>query len=100
MGLRPKWRRRAFLGPQTLLLVGDGLSPENFGRIGEVIYISAIAQRRDLIDDTPMISSAKQYVSGLADGQEITVTCNFIRDWVEFAYSTSTGIWTNIRPPI
>ncbi len=68
----------AFLGSQTLLKLGDGASPEVFTTIGEVVNISPIAQKKDLVEVTHLLSTAKEFIGGLSDGQEITVVCNLL----------------------
>lgn len=68
----------AFLGSQTLLKLGDGASPEVFTTIGEVVNIGPIAQRKDLVEVTHMLSTAKEFIGGLSDGQEIAITMNFL----------------------
>jgi hypothetical protein len=68
----------AFLGSQTLLKVGDAASPEVFTTIGEVVSIGPIAQKKDLIEVTHMLSTAKEFIGGLSDGQEIEIVCNFL----------------------
>ncbi len=69
----------AFLGSQTLLQVGDGASPEVFTTIGEVVSISPLAQKKDLVEVTHLLSTAKEFIGGLSDGQEITITCNLLQ---------------------
>jgi hypothetical protein len=68
----------AFLGSLTLLQVGNGLSPQTFTTIGEGVTISPIAQKKDLVEVTHFQSTAKEFIGGLSEGQEITVTCNYI----------------------
>jgi hypothetical protein len=68
----------AFLGSQTLLKLGDGASPEIFTTIGEVTNIGPLAQKKDLVEVTHMTSTAKEYIGGLTDGQEMSITCNFM----------------------
>jgi hypothetical protein len=67
----------AFKGSQTLLKIGDGVSPEVFTTIGEVTSIGALGQRNDLIEVTHLESTAKEYIGGLPDGLEIAVVCNY-----------------------
>jgi hypothetical protein len=68
----------AFLGSQTLLKLGDGASPEVFTTIGEVTNVDPIAQRKDLVEVTHLLSTAKEYIGGLPDGQPINFSCNFL----------------------
>jgi hypothetical protein len=69
---------QAYLGSQTLLQMGDGTSPENFNTIAEVTSIGALAQRKDLIEVTSLTSLAKEFIGGLAEGQEMTIVANWI----------------------
>lgn len=68
----------AFIGSQSLIKIGDGASPEVFTTIGEVTTFGALGQRNDLIEATHMLSTAKEYVYGLADGVEIPVETNYL----------------------
>lgn len=68
----------AFPGSQTLLKMGDGNSPEVFTTIGEVVRIDPIAQKKESIEVTHMLSTAKEFIGGLTEGQEISFTCNFL----------------------
>lgn len=68
----------AFIGSQTLLKLGDGTSPEVFTTIGEVTNIGPLAQKKDLIEVTHMLSTAKEFIGGLSEGQEISIDCNYI----------------------
>jgi hypothetical protein len=71
---------KAYIGSQTLFQMGDGLSPEGFVTIGEVVSGGPIAQKKDLIEVTNLISAAKEYTGGLTDGQPVSVVCNYIPD--------------------
>ncbi len=68
----------AFLGSQTLLKLGNGASPEIYTTVGEVTNISELAAKKDLIEVTHLLSTAKEYIGGLSDGQEITFECNYV----------------------
>lgn len=68
----------AFIGSQTQLKIGDAASPEVFTLIGEVVSIGDFGQENDLIEATHMMSTAKEYIYGLADGVELPVVCNYL----------------------
>ena len=68
---------QAFLGSQTLLKLGNGASPEVFTTIAEVTSIGPISQQKDLVEVTHLESTAKEFIGGLSDGQEIEVVCNY-----------------------
>ena len=67
----------AILGAGTTLKRGDGGSPENFTSIYEVVSITEIGQQNDLVEATHLLSPAKEYIYGLADGVAPTVVVNF-----------------------
>lgn len=67
----------AFLGSQSLLKIGDGASPEVFNTIYEVVNIGDFGQENDLVEVTHMLSTAKEYIYGLADGVEFPVVVNY-----------------------
>lgn len=68
----------AFIGSQSLVQLGNGASPEVFTTIGEVTTFGGLGQRNDLIEATHLLSLAKEYVYGLADGLEIPVELNYV----------------------
>lgn len=68
----------AFIGSQTLLKLGDAASPPVYTTIGEVVSIGPLAQKKDLIEVTHLESTAKEFIGGLSNGQEIEIVCNYI----------------------
>jgi hypothetical protein len=66
----------AYIGSQTLFQMGDGASPETFATVGEVTHIGPLSIKKDVIEVTHLLSVAREYVLGLSEGQEITLTCN------------------------
>lgn len=52
------------------------VSPENFVSIPEVSDVSGIGESKPTVDVTHYASSAREYIPGLAEGNEVTVTCN------------------------
>jgi hypothetical protein len=67
----------AILGSGTTLQRGDGASPEVFTTVYEVVTLTEIGQQNDLVEATHLLSTAKEYVYGLADGVEPTLTVNY-----------------------
>lgn len=67
----------AFIGSGSLLKLGDGASPEVFSTIYEVRNIGDLGQENDLIEATHMLSTAKEYIYGLADGVELPVVVSY-----------------------
>lgn len=63
-----------FTGGVTFQL-SDGASPEVYSTIQEVKSLSGLGKTNPLIDTTSFDSTAREYIAGLADGQEITVEC-------------------------
>lgn len=76
----------------ALLKRGDGNSPEAFTTLYEVTSIGDFGETSDLVEVTHMLSTQKEFIHGLADGSEFTVTTNYL-------YSTSThaALVTDVR---
>jgi hypothetical protein len=54
-------------------------SPITYTEVPEVISVSGLGQLNELIDATHFSSGGvREYISGLADGVEFTVECNFV----------------------
>jgi hypothetical protein len=54
-------------------------SPITFVDVPEVISISGLGQTNDLVDATHFGSGgSREYIGGLADGEEVTIECNFV----------------------
>lgn len=62
---------------QTALQLGNGASPQVFTTILEAVNLSGFGQKNDLIEVTHFQSTAKEYIGGLPDGQEITFQSNY-----------------------
>lgn len=68
---------QAFVG-EMFLDRGNGASPEVFTRICEVFGISGLGESNELVEATSFCSAgSREYIGGLADGEEITVECNY-----------------------
>ena len=59
---------------------GDGASPEVFTAVAEVLSVGGPTINRDVIEATHTDSpdNYKEFLSGLTDGGEVTVTMNFL----------------------
>jgi len=59
---------------------GDGASPEVFTPVAEVLSVSGPTINRDVIEatHTDSLNNYKEFLSGLTDGGEVTVTMNFL----------------------
>ncbi len=67
----------AFVGKIFLWREGSG-SPALFSRVCQVFEISGLGQTNEQVDATTFCSGGvKEYISGLADGAEMTLTLNF-----------------------
>ena len=67
----------AFLGQFTQLKRGDGASPEVFTNIYETVSIGGFGQSNDLVEATHLLSTAKEFINGMADGVEFPVVVNY-----------------------
>jgi hypothetical protein len=63
---------------QSALQLGNGASPQVFTTIADGVSISGLGVKNDLIEVTNFQSTAKEYIGGLSDGQEVTFTANYI----------------------
>jgi len=70
----------ALIGKGILFSRGDGASPEQFVKVAEVVNVSPPALSRDSVQATHTDSpgGAHEYIPGLRDGGECTVTVNFL----------------------
>ncbi len=55
---------------------GDGAGTEVFTRIPKVFSMGGLGAANPTIDVTTWDSTAKEYIAGLADGQEVTIEMN------------------------
>lgn len=81
-------------------LLGDGATPtEAFTALEEVTEISGLGETTELIEVTHFGSNgSKEYIAGLADGKEFTVTCNYVVDAVQQLFARGNkGNTGNIR---
>lgn len=82
----------AQLGYLALLEKGDGASPEGFDEIAEITNIPGFGALSDLVEVTHLQSpnGAKEYISGLDDGVELSITANLRLDHA--SQDPSTGL--------
>lgn len=67
----------AFVG-DIFLERGNGNSPETFTRVCTVFGISEFGESNELVEATTFCSGgSREYIGGLADGDEFTVECNY-----------------------
>ena len=68
---------KAFVG-KVFLAVGDGASPEAYTRYCEIDDVSGIGVKNDTVEATTFCSDGvKEYIPGLADGNEVTFGANY-----------------------
>jgi len=75
-------------------------SPAAYDDIEEVFSISGLGKTNELIDVTNFDSpvGTKEFIAGLADGEEITVECNFVQAAVvQTAMKVAVNTGTNIN---
>ncbi len=79
--------------------IGDGADPEVFATLEEVTDLSGFGETSELIEVTHFGSGgSKEYIAGLADGKEITITCNHVMDAVQQVFvKGNKGETGNIR---
>lgn len=71
----------AFVGASNVTFsVATTASPASYDALPEVISISGVGQTNELVDATHFDSTAREYIGGLADGEEVTVECNLIQN--------------------
>ena len=69
-----------FVG-QVYLEFGDTGSPVSYTRMCKVTGIGGLGEKNDLVDVTTFCSGGnREYISGLADGQEMTIDALFVVD--------------------
>lgn len=68
----------ATTGAGIKLQRGDGASPEVFTTILEEVTIANFGALSQLVEATHLLSAAKEFLYGLAEGSEMKVTCNYL----------------------
>ena len=68
----------AVLGKNATLQLGSGASPQVYTTIAEVMRCGPIGSTNPEVDVTNLDSTAKEYIAGLADGNNVEFDVNFI----------------------
>lgn len=69
------------IGAGSVLKIGDGATPtEAFTAVAKIMGIDPITQTTPLVDSTTLDSLAKEYIGGLADGDEFGVRAQLLMD--------------------
>jgi hypothetical protein len=87
----------AVLGAKSKFMLGDGASPEVFTKVAEVLRIGAIGATAPEVDVTNLDSDAKEYISGLPDGETVEIQMNFVGGTQQNALRDGVGSTKNIR---
>lgn len=58
--------------------VGDGADPEVFSAIPKVINYGGLGKTNPLVNVSNFDSTGEEYIGGLADGKEVTVSCIYL----------------------
>lgn len=72
----------AFLSNETIEIntSASTVSPETFVTIPEATDISGFGESTPLVDVTHYGSTSREYIGGLADGDEFSITCNRVHN--------------------
>lgn len=68
----------AVLGAGSSLKLSDGASPEVYTTIAEVLRCGPIGYTTPEVDVTNLDSTAKEYITGLKDGNQVEFECNWL----------------------
>ena len=68
----------AFIG-KFKVGIGDDASPQSYTNLEEVLTCTGVGKLNELKEVTNFDSPAgtKEYIAGLAEGQEVVITCNY-----------------------
>ena len=90
----------AVLGKNATLQLGSGASPQVYTTIAEVLRCGPIGSTNPEVDVTNLDSTAKEYIAGLADGNNVEFDVNFIAGNTEqesLRTSQAAGSTVNLR---
>lgn len=79
------------IGAGSVLKLGDGTTPtEAFTAVAKIMGIDPITQTTPLVESTTLDSLAKEYIGGLADGDEFGVRAQLLMD--EASHGETAGM--------
>lgn len=87
----------AVLGSGATLQLGDGASPQVYTTIAEVLRCGAIGSTNPEVDVTNLDSTAKEYIAGLADGNTVEFTVNYIQGTQQQSLRTSQAAGSTVN---
>ncbi len=90
----------AVLGKNATLQLGSGASPQVYTTIAEVLRCGPIGSTNPEVDVTNLDSTAKEFIAGLAEGNNVDFDVNFIANNTEqlsLRTSQAAGSTVNLR---
>ncbi len=90
----------AVLGKNATLQLGSGASPQVYTTIAEVLRCGPIGSTNPEVDVTNLDSTAKEYIAGLADGNNVEFDVNYIAGNTQqdsLRTSQASGSTVNLR---
>jgi predicted secreted protein len=78
------------IGAGSVLKLGDGAVTEAFTSVAKIRSIDPITQTKPLVDVTDLDSTGREYIGGLADGDEFGVTASLLMD--EVTHGEASGL--------
>lgn len=67
------------LGSAFKAQVGDGGSPEDFSDACSIVDIQNLGESKSQVETTAYCDDARTYISGLREGNEVSLVCNYIQ---------------------
>lgn len=87
----------AVLGAGATLQLGSGASPQVYTTIAEVTRCGPIGSSNPEVDVTNLDSTAKEYIAGLADGNTVEFTINYIQGTQQQSLRTSQAAGSTVN---
>lgn len=87
----------AVLGKNATLQLGSGASPQVYTTIAEVLRCGPIGSTNPEVDVTNLDSTAKEYIAGLADGNTVEFTVNYIQQASQQSLRTSQAAGSTVN---
>ena len=90
----------AVLGKNATLQLGSGASPQVYTTIAEILRCGPIGATNPEVDVTNLDSTAKEYIAGLADGNNVEFDFNFLSGNSQqdtLRTSTASGSTVNLK---
>jgi len=90
----------AVLGKNATLGLGSGASPQVYTTIAEVLRCGPIGATNPEVDVTNLDSTAKEYIAGLADGNNVEFDVNWVQGNAQqqsLRTSQAAGATVNLR---